>query len=333
MLKTVTKRNLKILRNWTADDFCTWLLESLGGKSYGEIYIATEPSIERQVIYLFDAADSTIQERVIKVGLVKAINEWRSSSQDYHVLENLVYIAAQIRATGATPRLRQLLKTRHFEDHVSGPAGDARDSIVGALCGFPTVAGVEDTLLELFKSAEHAEYGGQLFLALCRASPERYPEFAGQLMTLVRRKECSIRLRQVLLRFLKNMDQVTLQRRFNDLATYSAEEFAYRLCELNVEDRGLRIVPRPVPPRGETEAELHMMWEVTMVGDADPSAGDAGGLLLPEPLLREGLNKEICLFAARSLERQGIARTVAHFRQRVRSIETREMKLQTAAEK
>lgn len=227
-----TDCNREIIEKWSATQFSSWLLEGLGSKSLSgflPIHFTTEPSIPRQIHYLFIDSTPHAKESIFKIGVAKAISEWSSAFHTYDMIGELAHIVGELRVGAAIPRLRELLKSRHFPRPLPEEAIDARKRIVRALCGFGTSPSVGELLQELLNDAEYKEHGGQLFLALCRAAPDRFPEYSQRFVRLVRENELFYDLGSIIRQFLGIVGPIILNSHFHELSEYGAAEFARML--------------------------------------------------------------------------------------------------------
>lgn len=251
-----------LLQTWTELKICSWLLAGFSSGVFDPIKMLDEPSAALQIHRIFCASPPQTQAR-IKAGTARAILEWTAQSHAFSVLAELARVAAHIRASETVPHLAKQLAVPALRQPRSDEAREARDFVVGVLCGFAPLEQARPILLSLYQDPAFYEYGASLFLSLCSYDLERFVDHVPQFVRIVA-GDHDFALDLVMDGFLGLVPDPMIKRALPRLLD-DAPEFVgllWKYTPLNDHDRTICLPPSSdrVPGPAEVQASIPLSY-------------------------------------------------------------------------
>lgn len=188
MLRGVTsalQRNHDFLEEATEGDLCSWLLRGFRDPVFDPPLALDDVSVDEQLRDLFAGASGAAQEK-LKGAVARGLNEWTCDAHGLALLSRLAYLAADIRASAALPRLRVIIDRGEIQHPDPEEVNSTLTTVLAVVGGFATLDEVALFIerlyvLPLFPS----RFRPLLFTALCEHAPDRYAEYLPRLIEAI----------------------------------------------------------------------------------------------------------------------------------------------------
>lgn len=189
-MRYASSRRSCVESNWvhrsTVAQLKGWLLRAFREHDYAPMDLLPSRDADGQIRARFDTWSVDDQEK-FKMAVVVAVSEWRKAAHGCEVLDELLHLAALIRASDVVKPVRVLFRRVFDNIERTEEVLDLMDTAVGVVAGFAGVPAADALLEQWFFDDEFPyELLSLTLVGLCLSRPSEYPRYLPRFLQYAR---------------------------------------------------------------------------------------------------------------------------------------------------